>query len=341
MALSPDQRAMLELLLGRAQTYSDLASLLDVPEAEVRARARAALTVLAGADPDRNVGLTDYLLGQADPIGRADAARHLKEDPADHRLASGLAASLQMIVPSAQLPKLPAEPGGEGFLRRGASEPAPPPPAAEAAAAPSQPGAPRESSGSGRSSSQNRLMIALGAGGVILIAIVLAITGAFGGGEDGDSSATATTTAATSDDEVQEIPLNAAKGSDATGSATFGIANGSQLYVDLDIAKLEPAPQDKAYVFWLLASDARGYPLQPFEVNQDGTFSERVPIDSFLTELVGNTRIVDVSLSEQRPLLNEVNDAVSAGQSSPIIAYTGESILRGAVPQGGAAAGAG
>ncbi len=144
MALSPDQRAMLELLLGRGQTYSDLASLLDVPEPEVRARARAALTELAGADPDRNVGLTDYLLGQADPIGRADAARHLKEDPADHRLASGLAASLQLIVPTAQLPKLPAEPGGGGFLRRGASEPAPPPAdEAEAAAAPSPPAAAR------------------------------------------------------------------------------------------------------------------------------------------------------------------------------------------------------
>jgi len=342
MALSPDQRAMLELLLARGQTYSDLASLLDVPEPEVRARARAALTELAGADPDRNVGLTDYLLGQADPIGRADAARHLKEDPADHRLASGLAASLQLIVPTAQLPKLPAEPGGGGFLRRGASEPAPPAGDAEPAAAPSQPAAARESSGPGRSSSQTRLMVALGASAVILIVVVLAITGAFGGGQDGDSgAAAASTTATTSDEEVQQIPLNAAKGSDATGSATFGIASGSQLYVDLDISNLEPAPQDKAYVFWLLASDTRGYPLQPFQVNQDGTYSERAPIDSSLTGLVGNTQIVDVSLSEQRPLLKEVNDAVSADQPSPIIPYTGESILRGVVPQGGAGAGGG
>ena len=51
----------------------------------MRARARAALTELVGADPDRNVGLTDYLLGQADPIGRADASRHLRERPDDHR----------------------------------------------------------------------------------------------------------------------------------------------------------------------------------------------------------------------------------------------------------------
>ena len=36
---------------------------------------RGALTALGGVDPDRNVGITDYLLGQADPIGRADAVR--------------------------------------------------------------------------------------------------------------------------------------------------------------------------------------------------------------------------------------------------------------------------
>ena len=85
MAITPDQQATLQLLLERGQRYADLAQLLGVDEAEVRDRARAALTELGGADPDRNVGLTDYLLGQADPIGRADASRHLREDSDDHR----------------------------------------------------------------------------------------------------------------------------------------------------------------------------------------------------------------------------------------------------------------
>ena len=56
MALSADQRAMLELLLGRGQTYADLGALLDVPEPEVRDRARAALTELAGAIPTATSG---------------------------------------------------------------------------------------------------------------------------------------------------------------------------------------------------------------------------------------------------------------------------------------------
>jgi len=93
MAVTTEQRAVLQLLLERGQSYADLATLLGVGEDEVRARARAALAELAGADPDRHVGLTDYLLGQADPIGRADAVRHLQGDPADHKLASDLAAT--------------------------------------------------------------------------------------------------------------------------------------------------------------------------------------------------------------------------------------------------------
>ena len=40
MPLSADQQAMLQLLLERGQSYADLASLLGVGEAEVRARAR-------------------------------------------------------------------------------------------------------------------------------------------------------------------------------------------------------------------------------------------------------------------------------------------------------------
>ena len=101
---------MLQLLLERGQSYADLASLLGVDEAGVRARARAALTELAGADPDRNVGLTDYLLGQADPIGRADAVRHLKDDPHDLELATELTQKLRLVAPAGRA----APPAGRG-----------------------------------------------------------------------------------------------------------------------------------------------------------------------------------------------------------------------------------
>src|SRR5215211_4987051 len=107
MALTADQQAMLQLLLERGQSYEDLASVLGVGVDEVRSRARAALAELGGADPDAQVGLTDYLLGQADPIGRADAVRHMQGDPDALELAEKVTAQLQLLAPDAELPQLP------------------------------------------------------------------------------------------------------------------------------------------------------------------------------------------------------------------------------------------
>src|SRR3954454_15052323 len=117
--LSADQKAMLQLLLERGQSYDDLASILGAGPTEVRSRARAALTELAGTDPDRNVALTDYLLGQADPIDRADAVRHLKDNPEDLAMVTELAQKLRLVAPEAELPRLPREdrhPGALGAL---------------------------------------------------------------------------------------------------------------------------------------------------------------------------------------------------------------------------------
>ena len=79
MALNEDSRSLLQLMLARGKSYGAIAGLLGVDESEVRTRARSALTEIAGSDCDAS--LTDYLLGQADPIGRAETARALSEDP--------------------------------------------------------------------------------------------------------------------------------------------------------------------------------------------------------------------------------------------------------------------
>jgi Anti-sigma-K factor rskA len=339
MPLSPDDQALLELILAKGQSYEDISSLLDVPEEDVRARARAALTELGGADPDRNVALTDWVLGQADPIGRADAARHVREDPEDHRLASELISSLRELAPEADLPRLPGEPGGGRFMRRSAS--ARPEPATAA-----KPTARDRAAGTGPLASlgerRTKLIVACGAAAVLLIAVVLAVTGAFGGGDEDSTSARADSTGATTADtgreDIQTVQMQPSGGGDAEGTATFGIASGSQAFVDVDISNLEPAPEGQAYVFWLLVSEDQGHPLTPFQVDQDGTYAEQVPIASFLTQLAARTQFVDVSLSARKPLLQEVQAAVEEG--TPIIDYTGESIMRGSVEPGGGGGGA-
>ena len=136
MPLQGDQRALLQLLCERGQSYEDISGLLGIQESEVRDQARAALSELGGTDPDRDVALTDYLLGQADPIGRADAVRHLQGNPDALDLAQRIQAGLREIAPAGQAaepsraarqapPRRPA--GPERGPRRARSGRAPPP----------------------------------------------------------------------------------------------------------------------------------------------------------------------------------------------------------------------
>jgi hypothetical protein len=312
MAITPDQRAVLQLLLERGQSYSDLATLLAVDEAEVRSRARVALTELGGADPDRNVGLTDYLLGQADPIGRADAVRHLQSDPDDHQLASDLTAILREAFPTAELPRLPGEPRQR-----------------KPATAAREPLEVRL----GLSGKQVRLVALMGAGAIILIAAVLGITGVFGGDDDNssasDSSATETTT--TADQTLQRVTLKPTGGGDASGQAVFGLATGDQPYVDVSIKGLDPAPEGETYVVWLLLSEDQGYPLSPIAVSDQGAFNDRFSIPSAVLPVVARVQLVDVSIAPVKKIRSLVKDAIQ--NTRLVLKRPGESVLQGQVPK--------
>jgi hypothetical protein len=315
MAVTPEQRAVLQLLLERGQSYSDLATLLGVDKSELRSRARAALTELAGADPDRNVGLTDYLLGQADPIGRADAVRHLQADPDDHQLASDLTAILREAFPGADLPRLPGEPRQPRRLR--SSE---------------------ESEGSSRisgidlSQRQTRLLAILGAGAVILIAAVLGITGALGGDDSSADSTSSTTSSTTASDQtVEQVKLTAPNGGNAKGQAVFGLATGDQLYVDVTIDRLDPAPEGKTYVIWLMIKDNKGYPLSPITMSNSGQFHDRFSVPSAVLPIAARTQVVDVSIAPDDEIANLVKSAIK--NTELLLEKPGETVLSGTVPK--------
>ena len=195
MPISADQSAVLEMLLTGGQSYEDLDDLFGLGEGETRERARAALEELGGADPDRNVGLTDYLLGQADPIGRADAVRHLRQDAPDRELADKIVTELATLFPAAELPKLPQAPSGSRFGGRQA----PPRPGRPASRFP-----PRRA----RASPPGRraLIAALGGMGILLVVVVLAVAGVFSG-EDEPTNAGATEETAQNPEARSTPPL--------------------------------------------------------------------------------------------------------------------------------------
>jgi hypothetical protein len=331
---------MLQLLLERGQSYGDLGAVLGVDEGDVRARARAALTELAGTDPDRNVGLTDYLLGQADPIGRADAVRHLKDDPEDLALAGELAQKLRLVAPEAQLPRLPGEERRPRprRTRRPALSRLPLPLPGRLRGRLTRERAPEEGPSAPRARTaftprQTRILVALGSGAVLLVAIVLGITGAFGGGS---SEGTTTTSGSSSSQKLTRVDLKSPQGGRASGTAVFGVAS-SQPYVEVSISGLDPAPRGQAYVIWLLFNRDQGFPLQPIAVSQNGSYHNRFPIPSAVLPLIVRVRFVDISIAPTHTIRKVVQQAVS--KTNIVIKRPGTTVLRGAIPKAGGGGG--
>lgn len=331
MALATDQQAMLKLLLERGQGYPELAVLLGIEEAQIRQRARRALTELGGADPDRVAGLTDYLLGQADPIDRADAVRHLRESPEDHRLAGEIAERLRELYPEAELPRLPGEPRQRRFARRLPTTPD---------------GKSSEAGGlrrlGGLTPTQTRTIVILASAAVLVIAVVLAVSGAFTGDEDDPAAPTgtsATTTPAEGAEDLAVIELTPTSGGDASGQVTIGVATAGQPYADLAVEGLDPAGGEDAYVLWLLLSEKIGYPVSAVGVPANGQLSERYAIPAEVAAVAARTKFVDISLVSRRELQREIVKAAEA--QNPVVPFTGESILRGTVSGSGVPADAG
>jgi hypothetical protein len=345
MALTPDQKAVLELLLA-GQSYAELEELLGLSQDDVRSRARSALTELGGADPDRNVGLGDYLLGQADPIGRADAVRHLRQDAGDHDLAARISEELAEMAPAADLPKLPPAPGGGSFLSRGAG----------AAADPAAPSSERRSPLSALPQGRSRLYAGLAAAAVILTAVVLGVTGVFSGDDEPAAAGDETTASADGEtdadqatggetngipdgQELTRIALKPEGNGDAAGIATIGLSTGDQPYIDLVVENLEQAPKDQAYVVWFMFDEKTGYPLSPI-FPEEGSFNDRFAVPPAVVSLIFNRRLgaesIEIALSDAQETLTEIQQA--AQDETYQIERPGQTVLEGQIPDVPAAA---
>lgn len=330
MALKQDERALLQLVCERDQSYADLAELLDTTTDEVKAKARAALTELGGADPDAEVGLTDYLLGQADPIGRADAVRYLQQDPEARELAVTISTKLQALVPGAKLPTIP-EPRGR---RRPAAptapakraEPGTAAPTAGAAAAPSAPDV--APAGAGRSAKQTQLIAGLAAAGLVLLIVVLALAGVFSGDDDGPGDEQA---AAQEQRTITPVELSPRGESGVAGTANFGTVD-TTLFVDLEVRGLNPEPgRRNAYLMWMMINDDLGLPLPaPVTPNANGVFRDQIAIPDELLGVAAAARTVRIAETPTGTLGKAIRDA--AEQNSPVVSFEGENLAQGRIP---------
>jgi hypothetical protein len=277
---------------------------------------------MAGTDPDTEVGLTDYLLGQADPIGRADVARHLQSDGDAHELAEKLVAQLKLIAPSAELPQLPAGRGAKAT------------PDTEAGAT----GEPKEGFAASLTHRQRQLIAALLGGGLVVVIIVLIATGAFSGGSGG-SGGQGSSTASTTPDRITQAQLTPVGGGNARGIALFEQAQKVGPVLSIKLFGLPKTSAAQRYGFWL-AGNRFAVPLNGAKEDSRGAIKATVPIPveylAFLQKQaltsVAVTRLTAAQMSGAARTTVDLIKALKAGRTKAAIPnLVGQVVVQGSI----------
>jgi len=330
MPLRGDQRALLQLLCERGQSYGDISELLGKEPDQVRADARAALEEIGGEDPDAEVGLTDFLLGQADPIGRADATRFLQSNPEALELANRIHAGLRLVAPEANLPKLP-EPRGK--RARAAI------PAAGEQEGDDHEGAAVPLTAAGSGGSQGRLIAILLVVGAALLVGILFATGSFS--SDDDSSSSSDSTASTSADgggaNKETVDLKPVGGSGVAGSVTFSVVNANdqaQAVADVELQGLPQPRKGEALLLWLMVGENGGFPLgTPLAPDENGNVSGALAVPGDVASTFsGQFTSVKVSRSNIGEVTDDAAEAVKQG--ALVLGFSGDELASGEIPQG-------
>lgn len=268
--LSAQQRAIVDLILKRGQSYDQLADTLGMPEARVRELARDALTSLApvsaaAVDDGWRAQIADYLLGQQSAPEAASTRGHLRRSEAARAWSGSVLDSLEHLYPKGELPTIPS----------GDSAPEPKPKADKPVKErkPSTPRAPLTPEAA--AIVKRRRIAGIAAGAVVLLFILLIWpVGLLIGGDDSDSGSAK--------------PVAAGKNSEG-GIAIVTRTDGK---LDLSLqARVQPTTQNQAYEVWLYNSpeDARSLGAQVTDAK--GTFAGRAR----LPDDYKNYRYIDIS----------------------------------------------
>jgi hypothetical protein len=261
--LPPDERAVLQLVLQQGRSYSDLAGLLSIPEAEVRRRAVSAADRLAPGTvriaPDRRAQVVDHLLGQDDARGAQDARSFLAGSAGGRAWARGVAGELRALKPEG----LPDIPEGSADAETAQAAPAATAPAATGEAA--RPALRPPSSRIG-----GLVVIA----GVVALVVVLAVA-LIGGGDDNKGSAATTGTTQTTPAQPKVEGQLALKGAGKARGLASIVSQGTTRAMALVGEKMPPNGNNDTYVVWLTGPNGKiqrlGFPQQ--KVAKDGKFS--------------------------------------------------------------------
>jgi len=278
--LSAQERAIVDLIVKRGQSYSQLAEKLGMPEDRVREIAREALTGLApvsaaAVDAGWRAQVADYLLGQQAAVEATATRGHLGRSEAARAWSRSVLDSLEHLYPKGELPEIPSAGTGEAPAAPTAAKAAPTGPLSPEAAA-----------------IVRRRRIAAIAGGVLVVLALALLVWPVGllGGDDDSGEPAANGQGGGQAELVGQLLLEPVRaGSDAAGVALV-TRTGDQFELALQ-AQVPPTKRNQAYEVWLFNSRDDAVSLGAQVTDDQGTFAGRAS----LPDNYEDYRSVDIS----------------------------------------------
>jgi hypothetical protein len=300
--LSPEQRAIVELVLRQGKTYDELADMLNIPEGRVRELARDALVELApvsvrGVEEDWRGQLADYVLGQQSGPEATATKGHLRRSEAARSWARSLLDSLEQFYENGSVPAIPE---GERRPRR----------AAPVEREPSE----RRAGLAPVGDPVMRRRLLAGAGALLLVLLIVLVwpVGLLTGDDD---SSSADQPSSASAGQNRQTPGNGQPGNGQSAGIAIVVQRGDKKQLLVQAANLAPSGQSEGYYVWLYNSPDDARSLGGQVTDQQGNYQA---IGAFPADYQ-KYKYIDVTRQQ-------------IGKD-PNVQHTGESVLRGPMPK--------
>jgi hypothetical protein len=297
--LTPEQRAIVELVLRQGKTYGELSGMLNLPEGRVRELARDALVELApvsvrGVEEDWRGQLADYVLGQQSGPEATATKGHLRRSEAARSWARSLLDSLEQFYANGSVPSIPE--GERG--RRGAATPAS-----------REPG--ERTGGGGLAVPEDRRWLLGGAAALLLVLLIVLVwpIGVLTKGDDNSSNSSADATPSSTTPTTTGQQAN----SGPAGIAIVVERNGKKQLL-VQAARLTPSGQSQGYYVWLYNSPTDAKSLGGQVTDQNGNYQAIGPLPADYQKY----KFIDISRQQ------------IAGNAA--VKHSGDSVLRGKMP---------
>jgi hypothetical protein len=292
--LDPEQRAIIELVLGSGRSYDTLADMLDSTPSRVRELARDALselspTTASRVDPEWRGQLADYVLGQQSGPESTATQWHLKRSEPARNWAYSLVDSLDHLYANGALPVVPAAEDGASApprrererkrererVRPVREDKAEPERKREPLRKPAAAAAAEPMSDEARRVVRRRRIIGGAIGLAVLAGIIVGIVALASGGGGGKKKSS-TNQANAPVKVLGSIILDAQNGAKARGVAVIAQRSSQrQLIVQ---AALPASAQGEAYVVWLFNSPQDAISVGAQVADKQGRFQGAGPL---------------------------------------------------------------